>query len=157
MSRETLARASNTQRLVLVATILFWFFAELFTWDLVIHRGIFGEASALTAIFISRFGSLGLLISFAIFSSFVVVFWIVWVWVSKGERNFKRWDHKNIGLISVGISMMAFLFSFFDFANDLMMFGFGSNILLQFLRPPLLLVPIFLAWALSSSQIYSKR
>jgi hypothetical protein len=155
MLRKTLTRANNTQRLVLVATILFYFFAQLFTWDFVIYRGIGQEASEWTAVFISRYGAIGLLISSTIFSSFVV-FWILWVWVSKGERDFERWNHKYIGVFSVGISTMAFLLSFFDFANDLMMFGFRSNVLLPFLRPPLILIPIFLAGVLSLSQIYPK-
>jgi hypothetical protein len=151
---ETLARANNTQRSVLIATIFFFFFSDLFTWDLVINRGIAKEAAEWTSIFISRYGTLGLLISFGIFFSSFVVFWVIWVWASKGERGLKRWDHQSIGAISVGISMMVFTLMLFDFANDLIQFGFGSNLVLQLMNPPI--IPMILAILLAFNQIYPK-
>ena len=138
MLRNLLARSNTTQRSVLVATILSRFFASLLTWDLVINREKFGEGSPLTAIFISRFDALGLLISFVI-SIFLISLpaWIIWVRSSKGK------------IFSIGVCMMMFVLSLFDLANNLMMFRFGSSPLFT---EPFIFVQVFLAILLVLSQ-----
>ena len=151
---EHLSKANTTQRAVLILVILSSLFASVLTWDMVIHRAITREAAGWTAAFISRFGAFGLLVSFGITLTIFIPCWLGWVWLSR-ESGVK--GRRFIALCaSVGGCMVVFVLALLDLANDLLVFGFGSDVLLPFLTSHLALVPMLLAFALAVSQIYLK-
>ena len=150
---EHLSKANTTQRAVLILVVLSSLFASVLTWDMVIHRAIAKEVAGWTATFISRFGAFGLLVSLGLTFTLFIPCWLGWVWLSR-ESGVK--GRRFIALCaSVSGCMIILVLCLFDLANDLLMFGFRSDVLLPFLTSHLALVPMLLAFALAVSQIFS--
>jgi hypothetical protein len=148
-----ISRANKVQKSIFVVTTVSLSLAPILTWYRVIYRETASEASELNAFFISHFGAFGLLISFAILFALFLGFWLAWVQLSRDEGDLKKRYRASILHFSVTGSMIVSVLAIFDLVNDLLVFGFGSDILLQFLRFSLILAPIFLALILSSGLI----
>jgi len=151
---ESVSKANKIQRVILAATIFSVLSASILTWYGVILRGIATESSKWTAVFISHFGASGLVISFLVYFGTFFLCWLGWVRLSKERRLGKL--HNGILHVSVAFAMILFVMAVFDITNNLLVVGFGSNVLLPFLKPPLLIVPILIAFPLAVIQIYFK-
>jgi hypothetical protein len=147
---EKLAETNNIQRSLLIVTIFSILFADIFTWDLVINRGIFSEGSILTANFISQYGTLGLLLCFVLLLMFVILFWLSWVLQKPLILRSRPLDalSKHSDLNSL-VFMFLFVYAVTDFANDSMMLCFKSNVLFFFLKGSGIPLLLLLAFVLS--------
>lgn len=137
-----------------MTTILFKVFLTLFTWDIVIHRGTGREAAGVTRYFTLHYGTPGLLITSVAYIMAFLASWAIWVRLSRGKSGVRNWDHPRIASFSCMFSMLFFVVTLFNFANDAAGFAFESNVLLPFLRYPWGLIPFFLAVALTINQMH---
>lgn len=151
---ESISKSNNIQRIILIGTLISDILVVVLTWYCVIYQRTATESSAWTRFFILHFGAFGLVISFLIFFGTFFMCWFGWIYLSK-ERKPKH-SHKWALSIFVGIATILFVLAIFDFVNDLLVFGLKSSILLPFLNPPWLIVPIFIAFSLAVGLLYSK-
>jgi len=115
--------ANSLQRILLISALVLHVITAFLTWYAVIYKQIFTEGEALTASFISQFGSVGLLLHTIYALVLIFLTWLLWVFSAKHITS------KFLAFLPPLLFMCFFTIVIFDFSHDLLMLIFRSNAL----------------------------
>ena len=120
--------ANSLQQILLISALVLDIMAASITWYVVLYKQIFTEGEALTASFISQFGSVGLLLHTIYALGVIFLTWLPWVFSAKYVTS------KFLTFLPPLLFMCFFTLVIFDFSHDLLMLVFRSNALATLLN-----------------------